>query len=86
MKKKTLSLLLVLSMVATLFAGCGSKEEEAPATLDDIETEAEEESGEAKVADAQELTFVLNNEPDTIDPTITNNSFATPVIRRLGLQ
>jgi len=80
MKKKTLSLLLVLSMVATLFAGCGSKEEEAPATLDDIETEAEEESGEAKVADAQELTFVLNNEPDTIDPTITNNSFATPVI------
>lgn len=85
MKKKTLSLLLAVCMMAGLLAGCGSKEEEAPQTIDEIEAEAEEEAAqeeeaEATVAAAQELTFVLNNEPDTIDPTITNNSFAVPFI------
>ncbi len=84
MKKKTLSLLLATAMVVSLFAGCGSKEE-APQTIDQLEEEkaAEEETeepAEAVVAANQELTFVLNNEPDTIDPTITNNSFATPFI------
>ena len=85
--KKKLSLLLALCLVCTgVFAGCGSKEEkaEAPQTIDDIEgEEAEapaEEAGEAALADAQEMVFVLNNEPDTIDPTITNNSFATPFL------
>ena len=85
--KKKLTLLLALCLVCTgVFAGCGSKEEkaEAPQTIDDIEgEEAEapaEEAGEAALADAQEMVFVLNNEPDTIDPTITNNSFATPFL------
>ena len=82
MKKKTLSLLLAVSMMVGLLAGCGSKEAEAPQTIDDIEAEAEEEAAEEveAAAEAQELTFVLNNEPDTIDPTITNNSFAVPFI------
>ena len=34
----------------------------------------------APLADTQELTFVLSNEPDGIDPTITNNSFAVPFL------
>ncbi len=29
---------------------------------------------------AQELTYVLLNEPDGIDPTITSNSFASPIL------
>ena len=29
---------------------------------------------EEALADAQELTFVLSNEPDGIDPNVTNNS------------
>ena len=40
----------------------------------------EETAGEAALADAQELTFVLNNQPDGIDPNVTNNSFATPFL------
>ncbi len=36
-------------------------------------------AGEA-LADAQELTFVLSNEPDGIDPNVTNNSFAVPFL------
>ena len=28
----------------------------------------------------QEITFALNNEPDGIDPSITNNSFASPIL------
>ena len=28
----------------------------------------------------QEITFALNNEPDGIDPSVTNNSFASPIL------
>lgn len=82
MNKKLLSLLLALTLTCTAVVGCGGSDKaEAPQTIDDIEAEATEEAtGEATVAAAQELTFVLNNEPDTIDPTITNNSFAVPFI------
>lgn len=77
--KKRLSLLLALSMMCTaVLAGCGGKEQE-PQTIDDVQENTEEEAkGEA--AGAQEMTFVLSNEPDTIDPTVTNNSFATPFL------
>lgn len=83
MNKKLVSLLLALAMTCTALVGCGGNETaETPQTIDDIEATVEEEATaeETTQAAAQELTFVLNNEPDTIDPTITNNSFATPFI------
>ena len=81
MNKKLVSLLLALAMTCTALVGCGGNETaDAPQTIDDIEAVAEEETEETTQAAAQELTFVLNNDPDTIDPTITNNSFATPFI------
>lgn len=88
--KKKLSLLLVLAMVGTtVLSGCGGNDSaNEPQTIDDIETEAEDtadgaestESTEGSLAEAQEMTFVLNNEPDTIDPGVTNNSFAVPFL------
>lgn len=82
MNKKLLSLLLALTLTCTALVGCGGSDNaEAPQTIDDIEAEATEEATEeTALAAAQELTFVLNNEPDTIDPTVTNNSFAVPFI------
>lgn len=82
MNKKLVSLLLALAMTCTALVGCGGNETaETPQTIDDIEATVEEATAEETTqAAAQELTFVLNNEPDTIDPTITNNSFATPFI------
>ena len=38
------------------------------------------QAAEAPLADSQEMTFVLSNEPDGIDPTVTNNSFAVPFL------
>ncbi len=77
--KKKLSFLLVLSMVCTAaLTGCGGKEQE-PQTIDDVKEESKDEA-KGEVAGEQEMTFVLNNEPDTIDPTVTNNSFATPFL------
>ena len=35
---------------------------------------------DAPLADTQEMTFVLSNEPDGIDPNVTNNSFAVPFL------
>lgn len=82
--KKKLSLFLAMCLACTTLAGCGSKETtSAPQTIDDVEaeeTEAPAAEAEKVLADAQEMTFVLNNEPDGIDPTITNNSFATPFL------
>lgn len=91
MKKKA-SLLLALGLVCTtVLSGCGGGSNPTePQTIAVATTEAagseaaadnggNEQGGEA-LADAQELTFVLSNEPDSIDPTYTNNSFAVPFI------
>ena len=82
--KKKLSLLLIASMVcASIMTGCGSKSEDTPQTIDDMaaaEEAPEEEAQEAALAENQEMVFVLNNEPDGIDPNVTNNSFATPFL------
>lgn len=91
MKKKLLSMLLAVSLVGTmLMAGCGNKAADEPQTIDDIEAAPETPEGEepgdtegaggGALADTQEMVFVLNNEPDGIDPNVTNNSFATPFL------
>ncbi len=84
MKKKLLSALLAGVMTLGLFSGCSSDE---PENIVDIETEPPVEST-APEADAsaeptevaQEMTFVLSNLPDGLDPSITSNSFAKYVL------
>ncbi len=44
------------------------------------DTKKEETKGSGKLAEKQEMTFILNNEPDTIDPNVTSNSFAVPFL------
>lgn len=91
MKKKALSLFLALGLMCTaVLSGCGSGSDSGelqtiaplPSTEAAEEGNASEESAGAveEAAGAQEMTFVLNNEPDGIDPGITNNSFAVPFI------
>lgn len=79
--KKRLSFLLALTMVCTaaIPAVAGAT------TIDDLEKSASSEegteaAGSQDLAETQELTYVLNNEPDGIDPNVTNNSFASPFI------
>ncbi len=86
--KKKVSLLLALGLVGTtVLSGCGgggSKATEpqtiAEATTEAAGSEASTEGAGDTLADKQEMTFVLNNEPDSIDPTVTSNSFATPFL------
>ena len=84
--KKKLSLLLTAALAASaVMTGCGGSDNSAsePQTIDDIqsdEADGEESTAAGELADAQELTFVLNNEPDGIDPNVTNNSFAVPFL------
>ena len=91
MKKKALSLFLALGLMCTaVLSGCGSGSDSGelqtiaplPSTEAAEEGTASEDSAGAveEAAGAQEMTFVLNNEPDGIDPGITNNSFAVPFI------
>ena len=80
--KKIVSLVLAVVLCLSL-AACGSTETAtniesiataAPTTAPSAETEATD------TETAQELTFVLSDEPDGIDPTVTNNSFAMYVL------
>ena len=79
--KKLISLALAFVMCLGL-AACGGNA--APAgNINDI-APAPTTSAPAPAASAepapQELTFVLSDEPDGIDPTVTNNSFAQYVL------
>ena len=87
MKKKVSLLLAMGLMCTTVLAGCGGKSSATePQTIGAPTTEAAEaapaESQGEPAADAekQEMTFVLSNEPDSIDPTYTNNSYAVPFL------
>ncbi len=76
--KKRLSMLLALSMICgTMFSAVASAQ-----TIDDVvgEQEAVETEAAGDLADVQEITYVLNNEPDGLDPNVTNNSFASPFL------
>ena len=87
--KKKLSLRLAAGlMCAAMLAGCsgGSSSETTPQTIGEPTSEAPSESETAQATEptgAQELTFVLNNEPDSLDPSYTNNSFASPFLTNL---
>lgn len=85
--RKKVSLLLAAGLLSTtVLAGCGQGGggNTEPQTIAEPTTVAAgDETGDTAggtLAENQELTFVLNNEPDTIDPTITSNSFAVPFI------
>lgn len=85
--KKNLSKLFALGLacaMALTACGGGDTGSTEPQTIAPATSPAAEESAEAPaektLAAAQELTFVLNNEPDGIDPTVTNNSFAVPFL------
>lgn len=73
--KKRVSMLLALCLTLTAVVPAAAETLEI---LEIPEAGAEETVGE--MADTQELVYVLNNEPDGIDPNVTNNSFASPFI------
>lgn len=83
--KKRLSLVLALGLAcSTVLAGCGGGNSEtqpqtiaAPTTEAATEAETTAAAAETEADGAQEMVFVLSNEPDGIDPGVTNNSFAS---------
>ncbi|HIY10206.1 MAG TPA: peptide ABC transporter substrate-binding protein [Candidatus Anaerofilum excrementigallinarum] len=80
MKKKVLSAMLAGTMALSLLSACGS---EKPQNIADVTTgssSAAASSAAAAPAEKQEMTFVLNNIPDGLDPGVTNNSFAQYVL------
>ncbi len=63
-------------LAALLLTGCmlASSMQAYAEMLPDVEEVSAED---APLAETQEITYVLSNEPDGIDPGITNNSFAS---------
>jgi oligopeptide transport system substrate-binding protein len=67
--KNTVRMLLALLLIAVLTG-----------SLVACSTGTTKEGGEAGGEVAQELVFALQNEPDGIDPNVTNNSFASTIL------
>ena len=80
MKKKAFSAVLAGAMAVSLLSACGGNSQ--PQNIADVSSAASEPASTVTSAEpaAQEMTFVLNNIPDGLDPTVTNNSFAQYVI------
>lgn len=66
--KRLAALLLTGAMLASALPAYAAE------MLPDLDEISEED---AALADTQEITYLLSNEPDGIDPGITNNSFAS---------
>ena len=84
MKKKVISAALAGTLAVSLLSACGASNE--PQNISDVSSAASSEatsttaSSESTGDAAQELTFVLSNIPDGLDPSVTNNSFAQYVL------
>ncbi len=72
MKKMSVLFLVLVVASTTVFAGGKGEEPASPAAA------SAADSAPAMVE--QKLTFALQNEPDGLDPGITNNSFASPIL------
>ena len=82
MKKSQWMRIAAVGMCFTfLLAGCGKTDtpKKLPETLpaDSADTESGQASETKEATGAQEITFVLGNVQDNIDPGITNNSFSS---------
>lgn len=78
--KKLVSLALAILMCLSLVA-CGGGSSGGGNISDLAAATTEAPASTTPAADvAQEMTFVLSDEPDGIDPTVTNNSFAMYVL------
>ncbi len=84
MKRKLILLLAMVVAMAMFVTACGGADEPAQSSDEQSssseETSASQESSSSETEVAQELTFVVHNEPDGIDPNITSNSFAMPFL------
>ena len=84
MKKKVISAALAGTLAVSLLSACGASNE--PQNISDVSSATSSEatsttaSSESTGDAAQELTFVLSNIPDGLDPSVTNNSFAQYVL------
>lgn len=69
--KKLFTFMNILFITAALLviAGCSGAKSDSDKSEPEVQGEAE-----------QKLTFALQNEPDGLDPGITNNSFASPIL------
>ncbi len=74
-------MLAMILAVAMMVTACGGGNAPADNTTDGgTEDSAKTQEETPKEEVKQELTFVVHNEPDGIDPNVTSNSFAMPFL------
>ena len=84
MKKKFYLLLTAILVFSLVLVGCSSDKTESEGEDKQEGAVSEEGNDEGgKMDGEQKIIFALQNEPDGLDPGITNNSFASPFLANL---
>ena len=76
--KKKISLLLCAGLVAAALAGCGGSGSSGGAEGESAQSQAAESSTEGNV-----LVYAMDQEPETLDPTMNNYSRSSNVLQNL---
>lgn len=81
MKRKISLLLVIVLSFMMILSGCSSKKANTDAAGENAKPVEQEKKESTEKNDVeQKLTFALQNEPDGLDPGVTNNSYASPFL------
>lgn len=83
MRKRLVSVFLASVMAMSVLAGCGGGQDSEKTTAAGTEAAGSEAAGEAQKAEGNVLRYVMNSEPETLDPNMNNYASSSNVLLNL---
>lgn len=83
MRKRLVSVFLASVMAMSVLAGCGGGQDAEKTTAAGTEAAGSEAAGEAQKAEGNVLRYVMNSEPETLDPNMNNYASSSNVLLNL---
>ena len=83
MRKRLVSVFLASVMAMSVLAGCGRGQDAEKTTAAGTEAAGSEAAGEAQKAEGNVLRYVMNSEPETLDPNMNNYASSSNVLLNL---
>ena len=83
MRKRLVSVFLASVMAMSVLAGCGGGQDAEKTTAAGTEAAGSEAAGEAQKTEGNVLRYVMNSEPETLDPNMNNYASTSNVLLNL---
>lgn len=83
MRKRLVSVFLASVMAMSVLAGCGGGQDAEKTTAAGTEAAGSEAAGEAQKTEGNVLRYVMNSEPETLDPNMNNYASSSNVLLNL---